>query len=124
MSRGKTDNLFFGSRFDLLADRWSRTQDDETLAQLVELSPPGGRNDLGKAIAAKLRLKRPDSKAFNDQMWREIDRLFRFYTIERGVSHVQAYQTIREIYFSDEGEDRYDISTIEQQHKRWSKKSE
>ena len=68
MSRGKTDNLFFGSKFDLLVDRWSRTQDDETLAQLVKLSPPGGQKDLGKAIAAKLRLKRPDQKAYNDQL--------------------------------------------------------
>ena len=124
MSRGKTDNLFFSSKFDLLVDRWSRTQDDETLAQLVELSPPGGRMDLGRAIAAKLRLKRPDQKASIDQLWREIDRVFRFQTLENGKTSEEAYLTIKAIYFADESEDRYDIKTIERQHLRWAKRAE
>lgn len=118
MSRGKTDNLFFTSQFDLLYNRWIKTKDDETLAQLAELSPPGGITELGKAIAIKLRDKRPDSKADEFTKWREIDRLFRYYTIENGRSHEDAYKIIRQIYFSDEGEDRYDWKSIERMHRR------
>ena len=51
MSRGKTENLFFANEFELLKDRWSRTKDNETLAQMVELLPPGGDVAVGKAIA-------------------------------------------------------------------------
>ena len=122
MSRGKNDNLFFTSEFALLYDRWTRTKDNETLAQLVELSPPGGLSDLGKAIASDLRNKRPNSKADEFVKWREIDRLFRYYTVENGKTHEDAYKSIRQIYFSDKGEDRYDLKSIERMHQRWSRK--
>ena len=120
MSRGKTDNLFFTSEFDLLYDRWIRTKDNETLAKLVELSPPGGLPDLGKAIASDLRNKRSDSKADEFVKWREIDRLFRYYTVENGKTHEDAYKIIRQIYFSHQGEDRYDWKSIERMHRRWA----
>ena len=81
MSRGKTENLFFANEFELLKDRWSRTRDNETLAQMVELLPPGGDVAVGKAIADYLRVKRPDKKAINDAMWREIDRVWRWLVI-------------------------------------------
>lgn len=119
MSRGKTDNLFFTSQFDLLYNRWIKTKDDETLAQLAELSPPGGIAELGKAIAIKLRNKRPDNKADEFTKWREIDRIFRYYTIENSGTQEDAYKIIRQIYFSDEGEDRYDWKSIERMHRRW-----
>lgn len=123
MSRGKTENLFFTSELSLLRDRWQRTKDNETLAQIVELAPPGGDAEIGKAIAKKLRVKRPDNKAENDVMWREIDRLYRHYTQERKLSETAAYTGIQEIYFPHRAEDSYDIKTIERQHRRWAKKS-
>lgn len=122
MSRGKTENLFFTSEFASLRDRWRRTRDDETLAQMVKLSPPGGDAEIGKAIAEKLRIKRPDNKAANDAKWREIDRVYLFYTQELQWSETAAYTRIKEIYFSQSAEDRYDIKTIERQHRRWAKK--
>jgi hypothetical protein len=124
MSRGKTDNLFFSSPLEMLLERWMRTKDDETLAQIAELSPPAGRADIGKAIAAKLRQKRPDKKAHDDIMWREIDRVFRWLTIEGCKTDDDAYETIRSIYFSRHGEERYDIATIKRTHFRWVKKSQ
>jgi len=123
MSRGKTESLFYGSEFDMLFDRWSRSKDDETLAQMVELSPPGGQAKLGKAIAQKLRAKRPDQKAAKDVEWREIDRLYRWLVVENGSTEDDAYQQIRLIYFADRGEERYDIKTIERQHRRWASKT-
>lgn len=123
MSRGKTENLFFTSELALLRKRWQRTKDDETLAQIVELSPPGGDPEIGRAIAQKLRVKRPDKKAENDVMWREIDRLYLHYTQERKWPETAAYTRIQEIYFAHRVEDSYDIKTIERQHRRWAKKS-
>ena len=121
MSRGKTENLFFANEFALLKDRWSRTKDNETLAQMVELVPPGGDVAVGKAIADYLRVKRPDKKAINDAMWREIDRLWRNLTIENGILQPEAYKRIKQIYFSKlEDEERYDLKTIERQHRRWA----
>lgn len=101
MSRGKTENLFFTSEFAVLRDRWRRTKDDETLAQIVEMAPPGGDAEVGKAIARKLRIKRPDSKAHNDVLWREIDRIYRWLTIESGKTRLQAYGEIKKIYFPE-----------------------
>lgn len=124
MSRGKTENLFFSSELEMLLERWMRTKDDETLAQIAELSPPAGRADIGKAIAAKLRQKRPDNKAHDDIMWREIDRVFRLLTIEGCKKEDDAYEIIRSIYFAHVGEERYDIATIKRTHFRWVKKSQ
>ena len=123
MSRGKTENLFFVNEFELLKDRWSRTRDNETLAQMVELLPPGGDVAVGKAIADYLRVKRPDKKAINDAMWREIDRVWRWLTVDLGKSEKDAYASIKAIYFIDFDPLRYDVKTIERQHRRWAKKS-
>jgi hypothetical protein len=127
MSRGKTENLFFTSELSLLRDRWQRTKDDETLAQIVELAPPGGDAEIGKAIAKKLRVKRPDKKAENDVMWREIDRLWRILTIQNGQTQKQAYEQIKQIYFAEKDDEKsgelYDLRTIERQHRRWAKKA-
>jgi hypothetical protein len=117
MSRGKTENLFFVNEFQLLKDRWSRTKDNETLAQIVELSPPGGDVAVGKAIADYLRVKRPDKKAINDAMWREIDRVWRWLTVDLGKSEKDAYASIKAIYFVEFDESRYDEKTIERQHR-------
>ena len=128
MSRGKTENLFFTSEFAVLRDRWRRTKDDETLAQIVEMAPPGGDAEVGKAIARKLRIKRPDSNAHNDVLWREIDRIYRWLTIESGKTRLQAYGEIKKIYFPEKDEEKkgeiYDLQTIERQHRRWANKAQ
>ena len=122
MSRGKTDNLFFTSEYELLKDRWKRTQDRETLAQLVQLSPPFGDQEVGKAIQAVLLDKRPDKKAYRDALWRDVDRLYRFVHEEQGKTQAETYEIIRNMFFANEGDDHFDVKTIERQHRRWATK--
>lgn len=122
MSRGDTKNLFFNSEYELLKDRWLRTRDRETLAQLVHLSPPFGDQEVGKAIEAVLLDKRPDQKAANDAKWREIDRVYAYLREQEGKTQDESYEKIREIYFADAGEDRYDLKTIERLHRRWARR--
>ena len=124
MSRGKTENLFFKSEYELLKDRWHRTQDRETLAQLVQLSPPFGDQEVGKAIQAVLLDKRPDKKAGRDALWRDIDRVYRFVHEEQGETQAATYELIHKMFFtgSDDDDDRFDIKTIEKQHRRWASK--
>ncbi len=121
MSRGKTENLFFTSEYALLKDRWKHTGDRQTLAQIVESSPPFGDVEIGKAIADALRDKYPDEKAKNYIMWREIDRLFGWLTNDEGKSDVAAYNSIIDIYFSD-AENRT-VADVRKQHMRWVKKA-
>ena len=56
-------------------------------------------------------------------MWREIDRLYRQWKIVEGLTEEDAYERIRNIYFSDEvREETKSDDAIRVQHKRWAKK--
>jgi hypothetical protein len=64
------------AKIKFLHDRYKRTKDLITLAELAELDPPAGDKVAGKAIAAALLQKVPDMKAEADEKWRWIDRVF------------------------------------------------
>ena len=98
---------------------YARTKDMETLARIVELEGLPESAD----IAKRLRTKRPDGKISRDVMWREIDRLYRQWKIVEGLTEEDAYERIRNIYFSDEvREETKSDDAIRVQHKRWAKK--
>lgn len=99
--------------------RYKRTKDMETLAELAELDPPAGDKAAGNAIAAALRNKRPDKKAYNDTLWRDVDRLFNYFH-QQGHTVADSYAKVAEVFFPNN--DRHEAKALEdikKQHKRW-----
>ena len=121
MSRDDKHTVFFyplNEELDKLVERYKRTGDRETLAQIVKLSPPAGDHEIGKAISIILRNKRPDKKVQRDAMWGEIIKLFR-YLRSQHMAEKDAYTKIQEIYFSDPADPvafTKDIDDIRRQH--------
>ena len=110
------------AKINFLHDRFKRTKDIETLAELVELDPPTGDKAVGKAIAGVLRDKKPDSKIENDDEYRWIDRVFNHFR-EQGHSVDDSYAKIAEMFFpNDERDEAKPIESIRKQHRRWLKK--
>ena len=110
------------AKINFLHARYQRTKDMETLAELAELDPPAGDKATGKAIAAVLRNKRPDSKPERDEEYRWIDRLFNHFR-EQGHGVNESYAKIAEMFFpEDERDEAKPIESIRTEHGRWLKK--
>lgn len=112
------------AKIKFLHDRYKRTKDMETLAELAELDPPAGDKAAGNAIAAALRNKRPDKKVEEDEKCRWIDRVFNHFR-EQGFGKDQSYAKVAEIFYPDgERDEPKPIDSIETKHKRWLKKGQ
>lgn len=106
-----------------LDNKFKRTGDMATLAQLAQLDPPVGNESSGKIIAEVLLNKKTDNKAYNDAFWRELDRVFNYYR-DQGYKVVESYTKAAEIFFPDDKRDEpKQVDNIKKQHKRWLKKA-
>jgi hypothetical protein len=117
-----TEIVIRQAKINFLHDRFKRTKDRETLAELVELDPPADDKDVGKAIADVLRDKKPDNKVERDEEYRLIDQAFNLLR-EQGHSVDNSYAKIADLFFpSDERDEAKAVESIKKQHKRWLKK--
>ena len=111
------------AKIKYLHAKFMRTYDMETLAELVQLDPPCGDKAVGHAISTVLRNKRPDKKAYNDTLWRDVDKMFHYFN-QKGHTITDSYAKVAEIFFptSDQNEAK-SLEDIKKQHNRWLKKS-
>ena len=121
--RGLTKCLFtFGddeksAQLNHLRERYARTSDRETLIEIIKLQEFPEARDTASALAEK---KYRDMKGFRDIQWREIDRMYAFFT-SADMNKTEFYDRILTIYFHanpDKG-----VKEVIEAHKNWAQKA-
>lgn len=120
--RGITKNLFTSGSdtrdisLAHLRERYARTKDVITLQEIVALQ------DFPEAKQAAKELGKTyvDKKLFRDAKWREIDRMYTFFTPDK-MTKTGFYDFILEQYYPDEPDKG--VQEIVEAHKNWAAKA-
>ena len=120
--RGITKN-FFTSGWDTreislahLRERYARTKDVMTLQEIIALQD----FPEAKQAAKELGKNYIDKKVFRDVKWREIDRMYTFFTPDK-MTKTEFYDFILEQYYPDEPDKG--VQEIVEAHKNWAAKA-
>ena len=121
--RGLTRCLFtFGddeksAQITHLRERYARTADRETLIEIIKLQQFPEAQETATALAEK---KYRDTKGFRDIQWREIDRMYAFFTSTE-MTKTDFYDHILTIYYLETPNKV--VKEVIEAHKNWAEKA-